>query len=163
MSNKNHKVKNEVSGKTNHNQTEKFDFFKYDRRALEKDSWILSKLMNGREFKTVQEANDFYAQARNSGMVENFQPGEPEDQAQFLAYEAFSRKGMERRNMAKHALEISDGCTDAYVILLRWRRKTTGRLSSMARASMLLRGFLERKYSRKKKGTSGKSSKQGHI
>ena len=73
MSNKNHKVKDETSAKTNHNQKEKFDFFKYDRRALEKDSWIQSKLMNGREFKTVQEANDFYAQARNSGMVENFQ------------------------------------------------------------------------------------------
>lgn len=84
--------------------------------------WILSKLMKGREFKTVEEVNDFHSLARNSGMVENFRPDEAEERAQLLAYEAFSKNGSERRNMAMRALEISENCPDAYVILAEMER-----------------------------------------
>ena len=100
----------------------KFDFYNYDRRALEKEMWILGRLMNGQQFKTVEEANDFYRHARESNAIGHFRPDTVEDQAQHLAYEAFSKKGAERRNMAIQALEISKNCPDAYVILAEMER-----------------------------------------
>ncbi len=117
-----HQGKSKASRKSKDKGKEKFDLFNYDRRTLEKEMWILDKLVNGREFKTVEDANDFYSQARNSGMVENFHPDKAEDRAQLLVYDAFSKKGAERRNMAIRALEISENCPDAYVILAEMER-----------------------------------------
>ena len=94
-----HQGKSKASRESKDKGKEKFDLFNYDMRTLEKEMWILDKLANGREFKTVEEANDFYSQARKSGMVENFRPDEAEDRAQLLVYDAFSKKGAERRNM----------------------------------------------------------------
>ena len=114
--------KSKSSSKSKGINEKKFDFYNYDRRALEKEMWILNKLMNGQQFKTIEEANDFYRHAMESDAIKHFQPDTVEDQAQHLAYEAFGKKGVERRNMAIQALEISENCPDAYVILAERER-----------------------------------------
>jgi tetratricopeptide (TPR) repeat protein len=123
-----HQGKSKTSHKSKDKGNENFDFFNYDRRALEKELWILSKLMNGRKFKTVEEANDFYSEARSSGMIENFHPDKAEDRAQLLAYEAFSKKGEERRIMTIRALEISENCPDAYIILAEMEKDNSRKI-----------------------------------
>lgn len=127
--NKKHHQDNSNRGfKSKDEEEKKFDFFSYDRRALEKDMWIMGKLTNGKDFKTVEEANNFYSMARKSGMVDNFRPDRSEDQAQLLAYEAFSKKGAECRKMAMRALEISENCPDACVILAEMERDNSRKI-----------------------------------
>ncbi|MHB1493732.1 MAG: tetratricopeptide repeat protein [Thermoplasmataceae archaeon] len=114
--------KSKSSRKSNNANEKKFDFNNYDSRALEKDMWILAKLMKEQEFKTFDEANDFLKKANETDAVKRFKPDSAEDQAQCLAYDAFSKEGAERRDMAMQALEISENCPDAYVILAEMER-----------------------------------------
>ncbi len=108
--------------KSNNANKKEFDPNNYDRRALEKDMWVLGKLMKEQEFKTIEEANDFLKKANETDAINRFKPDSAEDQAQFLAYDAFSKDGAERRNMAMQALVISENCPDAYVILAEMER-----------------------------------------
>ena len=125
--------KSKSSGESKDVNEKKFDFYNYDRRALEKEMWILGRLMNGQQFKTVEEANDFYRHARESNAIDHFRPDTVGDQAQHLAYEAFSKKGVERRNMAIQALEISKNCPDAYVILAEMERDNNRKIELYAK------------------------------
>lgn len=99
------------------NGKEKSDFGNYDSRAMEKDIWVLHRLIAHQGLENAEEINAFFNRALASNMVNDFKPETDEERAQLLAYEAFGKKGVERKNMALQALKVSQNCTDAYVIL----------------------------------------------
>ncbi|MHB8360400.1 MAG: tetratricopeptide repeat protein [Thermoplasmataceae archaeon] len=126
--------KSKSSSKSKDASKKKFDFNNYDGRALEKDMWILGKLMKGQNFKTIEEANDSYKKAIESGAINNFQPETLEDKAQYLAYDAFGKEGVERRNIAMQALKISENCPDAYVILAEMEKDNNKKMELYTKA-----------------------------
>ena len=122
-----HRRYSKVKGRSG-NEKKKFDLKNYDSRAAEKDIWILHRLIIRQGLENIEEINAFYSQALASNMVNNFKPETDEERAQLLAYEAFGKRGVERRNMALQALEVSQNCTDAYVILAEMEKDNNQRI-----------------------------------
>ena len=92
-----------------------------DRRAMERMTARIGRIMGEREFESIDEANDFlerYA-SEGGGSLENAPPpATPLERAQELIYDAFDTDDPERRvDLAEKALEVSAECADAYVIL----------------------------------------------
>jgi len=89
------------------------------RRAMEKTMSDIGKLLSEQEFDSIEEANAFLQQALASGQpLVPSSEGTPLEQAQDLMYEAWEASGSRRRvKLARQALEISEDCADAYVLL----------------------------------------------
>jgi len=90
------------------------------RRAMEKTMSDITKLLNEQDFDSIEEANAFLQQALASGqpLAPSSSQGTPLEQAQDLMYEAWEATGSRRRvKLARQALEISEDCADAYVLL----------------------------------------------
>jgi len=89
-----------------------------DRRAMEKIMSDIGKLLNEREFASVDEANDFLQEMLAKGGPPPSSPAyTPLEQAQELMYEAWDSFGKRRVELARRALDISKDCADAYVLL----------------------------------------------
>lgn len=92
-----------------------------DRRALEKVTSDLTRLLDEQSFETIEEANEFISQF--VGTKDLPSPGReltPLERAQdkmYKAWEARSRKS--RVRLAREALALSPDCADAYVLLGR--------------------------------------------
>ncbi len=88
-----------------------------DRRLMEKQMAEITRLLNSREFASIEEANEFLQQVLSTGKVPETTPSTPLEQAQELVYQALETSGGRRVQLARRALEISSDCADAYVVL----------------------------------------------
>jgi len=90
-----------------------------DRRAMEKMMADIGRLLEEQEFESIDEANAFLEEFVRSG--QSFEPMErnltPLEQAQDLMYDAWDATGSQRVQLAQQALELSEDCADAYVLL----------------------------------------------
>jgi tetratricopeptide (TPR) repeat protein len=96
-----------------------------DRRGLEKPIADIHKLLQSREFSSIDEMNAFLKDVVNSGQL-NAMPASQTalEQAQDLMYQAWEARGAQRVRLARKALEISPDCADAYVLLAEETAKT---------------------------------------
>lgn len=100
--------------------TSKSDWEKFstqDRRVLEKQMWIMDRMMKREKIGSVDDANSISKRIIDNREYEKFVPDNDIDRAQILAYSACEKEGTERKNLALKALDISRDCADAYVIL----------------------------------------------
>jgi tetratricopeptide (TPR) repeat protein len=87
------------------------------RRANEKMLQNVGKLLQEREFGSVDEANAYLQELLSSGGIPAPMATNPLDRAQELMYDAWEANGSRRVKLARQALEISPDCADAYVLL----------------------------------------------
>jgi len=88
-----------------------------DRRALEKSVADVTRLLQDQKFGSIDEANAFLEGMLCSGEPIESSPRTPLGKAQDLMYEAWDSSGRRRVELARKALEISEDCADAYVLL----------------------------------------------
>jgi|GEM_PF-865251 len=96
-----------------------------DRRALEKKSANLSKMLESKNFKSKEEFDNFMNSIIKKGNISDDAAKTTDELAQDIVYDAWdteSRK--ERIKMAKKALSISPNCADAYNLLAEEEAKT---------------------------------------
>ena len=97
-----------------------------DRRAIEKTLSDVGRLLSEREFDSPEEVNAFLQDLSASGeMPRSSRQVTPLEQAQELMYDAWDSSGRRRVELARRALEISEDCADAYVLLAE---ETSGNL-----------------------------------
>jgi len=93
------------------------------RRANEKVLQNIGKLLQEREFGSIDEANAYLQGLLGSGGIP--EPASAQsalDRAQDLMYDAWEATGSRRVKLARQALEISPDCADAYVLLAEHAR-----------------------------------------
>lgn len=88
-----------------------------DRRAMEKSLRDIGKLLSERNFESVEEANAFLKKVVASGGPAPAPCDTPLEQAQDLVYQTWDSSGKRRVQLARQALEVSEDCADAYVLL----------------------------------------------
>ena len=96
----------------------------FDRRAMEKATADLTRLLSTREFESIDDMNAFLQQAMASGAPLGAPPSTPLEQAQDRMYEAWNATGRRRVQLAREALALSPDCADAYVLLAEEKAKT---------------------------------------
>ena len=89
------------------------------RAGMEKMMADIGRLLEEQEFDSIDEANAFLEEFVNTGQPFELEKRNltPVDQAQDLMYDAWDATGAERVQLAQGALEISEDCADAYVLL----------------------------------------------
>ncbi|MFL6284909.1 MAG: hypothetical protein ACJ74Q_17335 [Pyrinomonadaceae bacterium] len=97
-----------------------------DRRALEKVSSDITRLLAEQSFETMEEANEFISQFVGTKDIplpeRELTPLEQAQDRMYEAWEARSRKA--RVRLAREALVISPDCADAYVLLAEETART---------------------------------------
>lgn len=89
-----------------------------DRRLMERNLRSLQKLVEGHKFKDASEANAFFARFNAQGKLPEWTPETPLEKAQELVYQALEADSKkERIRLATQALQVSQDCADAYVLL----------------------------------------------
>lgn len=88
-----------------------------DRRLMEQTMNQVTRLLESREFSSMEEANAVIQQLLASGGLPETAPQTPLEAAQEVVYEALEATGKRRVQLAQRALAISPDCADAYVIL----------------------------------------------
>lgn len=88
-----------------------------DRRVMEKTHLDIQRILDGHDFSSADEMQDFINANIVGKPVPPQHPVTPLEQAQDLCYEAFEARGRKQIQLAKKALEICFDCVDAYVIL----------------------------------------------
>jgi tetratricopeptide (TPR) repeat protein len=87
------------------------------RATMGRQMQAISKLLEGQEFESAEEANDFLQNLVAQGGIP-FTPDTPQEQAQELVYQAWEAGSrQQRQRLAREALEIYPDCADAYVVL----------------------------------------------
>jgi tetratricopeptide (TPR) repeat protein len=89
----------------------------FDRRSMEQQMRAVTRLLEGHDFASLDEANAFIQQQLASGQPLAAPPATPLEEAQELIYEALETTGARRLALARRALELSPDCADAYVLL----------------------------------------------
>ena len=94
------------------------------RMLLEKQMSNLGKLMEEKQFTSMEEAQAFLDSILKQGeMIPDVAPETPLERAQELIYQAYEENSTRRRaELARQALEISPDCADAYSILAEMER-----------------------------------------
>ncbi|PIZ15363.1 hypothetical protein COY51_05460 [Candidatus Desantisbacteria bacterium CG_4_10_14_0_8_um_filter_39_17] len=89
------------------------------RRATEKITWNLARILKEKNFKSPKDANKFLKKlTAQRDMILPPVPRNELEIAQDIVYEAWDIKNKnERIRLAKKALSISKNCADAYVLL----------------------------------------------
>lgn len=81
----------------------------------------IHRVMEGREFGSVEEANEFLATLTGDGLrqaLRHFPPPSPREQAQQVAFDAMeARTKRQARKLARQALALDPDCVDAIAIL----------------------------------------------
>lgn len=96
-------------------------------RSTERAMAQVHRLIEGREFASLDELNAFLKKALDSGPVKRTEPTTPLNRAQEVMYDAWEEPSPKRRiALAKQALEISPDCADAYVLLAEETARTHG-------------------------------------
>jgi tetratricopeptide (TPR) repeat protein len=88
-----------------------------DRRLMERTMADMGKLLEGRNFETMEEVNAFLQSAMANGGIAHPAPTTPLERAQDLVYEAYDADGKRRVELARKALALSPDCADAYGLL----------------------------------------------
>ncbi len=89
-----------------------------DRRMMDKTMSDLNKLISQQEFDSIDDLNAYMQQIVAAGPLPELEPETPLEEAQELMYQAFEAPTRrERIKLAKQALDISQDCADAYVLL----------------------------------------------
>jgi tetratricopeptide (TPR) repeat protein len=88
-----------------------------DRRAMERATWEIGRLVNERQFGSFEEVQAFIQQLNAGGGLPASVKRTPLDRAQELMYDAYEALGSRRVELARQALQISEDCADAYVLL----------------------------------------------
>lgn len=91
---------------------------------MEKQMGNLSKLMQEKQFTSMEEAQAFLDSILKQGqMIPDVVPETPLERAQELIYQAYEESSAKRRTeLARQALEISPDCADAYSLLAETER-----------------------------------------
>jgi tetratricopeptide (TPR) repeat protein len=90
----------------------------FDPRLMEKMTADLQRLLSEQEFETIDEAKTFMNEMLVSSMpFPSTATSTPLNTAQDLIYEAWESTGDERLELARAALDISEDCADAWVLL----------------------------------------------
>ncbi|HCG77115.1 MAG: hypothetical protein COZ37_06735 [bacterium (Candidatus Ratteibacteria) CG_4_10_14_3_um_filter_41_18] len=96
-----------------------------DRRALEKTTSDLTRLLKRKHFSSKKELDNYLNQILNKGKVPDAPPKSAVDFAQDIMYEAWDTDdAKERIKLAREALSISPDCADAYVLLAEEEAET---------------------------------------
>jgi tetratricopeptide (TPR) repeat protein len=92
-----------------------------DPRAMERMTARIGRIMDEQQFESMDEAQAFlnrYLSEGGDSLEDAPTPSTPLERAQELIYDAFDTDDPQRRvDLAEKALEISEDCADAYVIL----------------------------------------------
>lgn len=88
-----------------------------DRRAMEKTHLDIQRILDGHDFSSMDEMQDFINANLVGKKVPPQHPVTAIEQAQDICYEAFEARGRKQIQLAKKALELCPDCVDAYVIL----------------------------------------------
>jgi len=90
-----------------------------DRRLMEQGLGTITRLLAEQGFATHEEADDYLQNllAESGGKLPEVAPRTPLEEAQEVIYQALEKKGRQRLNLARKALDISPDCADAYVLL----------------------------------------------
>ncbi len=83
----------------------------------------LSKIFGGKNLSD-EDLNAFLDSKMATGELPSSMDLDPLDEAQSIIYEAWNTQGKEKVKLAYKALELSDKCADAYVILAQEEAKT---------------------------------------
>lgn len=109
------KQSNRKSGKKKETRDESVVF---DPRQMEEMTADFHRLLADQEFETIDEAKAFINDLLASpGSLPSISPSTPLDEAQDLIYKAWDSSGFERLELARDALDISEDCADAWVLL----------------------------------------------
>lgn len=96
-----------------------------DRRAMEKTTSDLSRLLEGKDFDSEEEVNEYLKKMVKNGYVPKTLPKNAFAVAQDLVYDAWETEDREERiKLAHKALSLSPNCADAYVLLAEETAKT---------------------------------------
>jgi tetratricopeptide (TPR) repeat protein len=89
------------------------------RRAMEKTLSDIGRILQEKNFESIDQANQFLQEMLASGKPLEVGSSRKTalEQAQDLMYEAWDAVGKKRIELAKQALELSPDCADAYVLL----------------------------------------------
>lgn len=89
-----------------------------DRRAMERATADITRLLADQEFGSPEEAGTFLQRALAGGKaLTRRRRRSPVEEAQDVMYDAWDASGERRVELARRALEISPDCADAYVLL----------------------------------------------
>jgi tetratricopeptide (TPR) repeat protein len=92
-----------------------------DPRAMERMTARIGRIMGEQQFESMEEAQTFmnnYISGGGGSLEEAPAPNTPLERAQELIYDAFDTDDPQRRvDLAEEALEITEDCADAYVLL----------------------------------------------
>lgn len=88
-----------------------------DEGALKNVMASLTSIFGGRDFLSDAELDAFLDSKMASGEIPPSAALDPLDEAQSLIYEAWNSDVIQRVRLARRALELSEDCADAYVIL----------------------------------------------
>ncbi|MDQ6603371.1 MAG: hypothetical protein M3Z19_11670 [Chloroflexota bacterium] len=88
-----------------------------DRRLMDQHLAQIERLLEGKDFATIEEANAFLQRAIVGGTLPAVAPRTPLEAAQELVYQALEASGPRRVRLAREALARSPDCADAYVLL----------------------------------------------
>ena len=102
-------------------EVDDFPGFPPDRRAMERMTARIGRILEEQQFESIDEAQAFLNQYLSEGgasLEDAPAPSTPLERAQELIYDAFETDDPQRRvELAEEALEVSEDCADAYVIL----------------------------------------------
>jgi len=90
-----------------------------DKVGREKMMESLSQILGEMDFKSDAELNAYLDSQFKEGVFPDSLDIDPLDEAQSLIYEAWDTEGPERIKLAERALELSENCADAYLILAK--------------------------------------------
>ncbi len=95
-----------------------------DRRAMEKMTSDLTRLLQSRQFSSEDELNAFLRGIQGASDIATPPPATSQERAQEIMYEAWEAHGKRRVELAHQALQESQDCADAYVLLAEETAKT---------------------------------------
>lgn len=95
-----------------------------ERAGLDKVMASLTQILGGRDFMSDAELDALLDDKMASGEIPPSAALDPLDEAQSLVYEAWNSEGTRRTSLARRALELSDDCADAYLILAQEEAKS---------------------------------------
>jgi tetratricopeptide (TPR) repeat protein len=95
-----------------------------DRASLDKVMASLTRIFGGRDVMSDAELDALLDDKMASGEIPPSAALDPLDEAQSLIYEAWNTEGPRKAVLARRALELSEDCADAYLILAQEEAKT---------------------------------------
>jgi len=98
--------------------------YKAIQAANERGSLGIMDLLQGKQFGSIAETNAYLQKVIEEGGPPEARTDTPLKKAQQVAYDAMEASGHRRVELARHALEISRDCADAWVLLADMEKNT---------------------------------------